>query len=65
MVKKGICKIIDLGLSKQVESESCILGTNVGSEYTKAPEIKHHKPYGLKVYLTLLRQTFFPWELYT
>lgn len=40
MIKKGICKIIDLGLSRQLENEVTLMGTNVGTDYTKAPEVK-------------------------
>lgn len=41
MVAGGVCKIIDLGLAKKMAEESEIMMTNVGTNYTKAPEIKN------------------------
>lgn len=57
MVANGVCKIIDLGLARKIEEESEIIMTNVGTNYTKAPEIKNHQRSGLKVTALLFRQT--------
>jgi serine/threonine protein kinase len=55
MIVDKKCKIIDLGLSKKLESESKVMVTNVGTDYTKAPEVKGWRDssgYGLVVLIS-------------
>ena len=49
-MSNGVCKIIDLGLSKMLEDKDEVKrpSLKVGTVYTQAPEVKDNLPYGTK-----------------
>jgi serine/threonine protein kinase len=47
LLNNGVCKIADLGFSKQLKQPNSVTNTILGTSLTMAPEVLDERPYGM------------------